>query len=124
MIHMRRLQAMADRMMARDIRLLCQARESLRVENAATDDFLVTVAIVRQKYIARVGLKRYISDIIGQYAGQPALDCTAYDASGRAIACEGDDITVLEFLMEFAPEMLPYRLELQVNSKRRITLAL
>lgn len=124
MINSRRLRDVARHMTIRDIRLLCQAREALRGQDVATDDFLVTMAIVRRNYIEQVGLKRYISDMLGQYAGRPAINCTAYDAAGRSIVCNAEGKTILEFLMGFTPETLPYRLELQGNKGKRILLAL
>lgn len=125
-----RVQEAVSQISPRDMRLCCQVRELLRELRVAPDDYLVTMAIVRRRYIQQMGLKRYLADTLGHYGGKLASNCVAYEASGRKIDCNpgrrgenGTSATLLEFLTTFTADTLPYRIELQHEGKT-INLAL
>lgn len=110
---MERIGEVVNHLAPRDMKLMCQIRETLRETGLRSGDFLETVALVRQEYIRRHGLKRYLSDMLGRHAAAPATSCVVYGVDGRVVRPSKDQ-TVLRFLLSsFTPETLPYRLEIQ-----------
>jgi hypothetical protein len=112
-----RLQDVVQEASPREIRRIWQVRELLCNWGVATPDYLVAMAAVRQAYIRQVGLKRYVADILGRYAGEAAINFIMYDINRQVIAYQDPEHrTILECLIgSFTSKTLPYSMEYRRN---------
>lgn len=115
-------QPAATRLKTRDIRLLCQTRDQLR-HIAPNSDYFGIVHGLRREYVTQIGHIRYVSDMLGHFAGVPAGQCVAfYDDHDNQESIAGggnNERRVLDFLLLLVQQFgdLPNRIEVQDNGK-------
>lgn len=114
------LQPAATRLKTRDIRLLCQTRDQLR-HIAPDSDYFGIIHSLRREYVTQIGHTRYVSDMLGHFAGVPAGQCVAfYDDNQKSFMGGMDgEKRVLDFLILLGQRFgdLPNRIEVQDNGK-------
>lgn len=71
---------------------------------------VVTLTIIIDHYRHKVGLPKYLSEMLGEMANVPVKDCRLYWQSGERVPVSGDGgQPVLRFLRRFGGGVLPFR---------------
>lgn len=92
----------------KEMRLFCRVRDTLNALRRQSDFFTLTSEL-RQEHIKRVGLKRYLADMLSYHAGKPASYCTAW-YTGQAPQQGPPTMRTLDFLIDLTenhPSGLP-----------------
>ncbi len=114
-------------LLAKDMREICRARNKIYYGGVATVSFLETVDKIRDDYINRTGLRKYILDMLpANVVRLPSAQCVAYKRDGSKITGTNKQ-EILEFLLvNFDRNDLPYKLDVHrvKTGQEKITLSL
>ena len=120
------IKRLTDALTPADMREICRSRNLLLDKGAKPDDaFIVAVEEIRQGYIEKTGLEKYLQEILGSYATHRG-DCILVQRYSGQAERVVRNCTPLKVLSSVDAGELPFRIIFYPgnNGKKQVELAL
>jgi hypothetical protein len=104
------------------MREVCRVRNLVHFGGAADPAWLETADRIRRSYIDRVGLRKYILDMLPAHLGElPANQCTVRLPDGTTVTGSPRQRIIDFLLTHFSKDDLPYQLTVRNGTGQKLT---